>query len=161
MIIIQVEEDLVALTSCFAKDVFIEYYSNLINEKQATYMANMFLSEESIQKLINNGAIFKLVLDNNQPVGFIEYLKESDKVFLSKLYVRKDLRNKGIGMLMLEDCIEYTRNNKLNKIYLTVNKGNTQTIKKYDHLGFKQINAVVNDIGNGYVMDDYIMELSI
>ena len=86
---------------------------------------------------------------------------KKDRVFLSKLYVRKDKRNKGIGKMMLEDCIEYTKNNKLNKIYLTVNKGNSQTIKKYDHLGFKQIDAVVNDIGNGYVMDDYILQLDL
>lgn len=161
MNIILVEEDLVPLTSFFAKDVFIEYYSNLISKQHATYMADMFLSEEAITELIHKGAIFKLVLDNNEPVGFVEYIKENDKVFLSKLYVRKDKRNKGIGKYMLDDCIDYTKNNNLNKIYLTVNKGNTQTIKKYDHLGFKQIDAVVNDIGNGFVMDDYIMELTL
>ena len=161
MDLILVEEDLVPLTSFFAKDVFIDYYTNLIGKEQAIYMADKFLSEQSIQNLVNNGAIFKLVLDNNEPVGFIEYIKEKDRVFLSKLYVRKDKRNKGIGKMMLEDCIEYTKNNKLNKIYLTVNKGNSQTIKKYDHLGFKQIDAVVNDIGNGYVMDDYILQLDL
>lgn len=161
MDLILVEEDLVPLTSFFAKDVFIDYYTNLIGKEQTIYMADKFLSEQSIQDLVNNGAIFKLVLDNNEPVGFIEYIKEKDRVFLSKLYVRKDKRNKGIGKMMLEDCIEYTKNNKLNKIYLTVNKGNNQTIKKYDHLGFKQIDAVVNDIGNGYVMDDYILQLDL
>lgn len=161
MNIILVEEDLVPLTSYFAKDVFIDYYTKLIGKDQSIYMADKFLSEQAIQDLINNGAIFKLVLDNNEPVGFIEYINESDKVFLSKLYVRKDKRNKGIGRFMLQDCISYTKENNLNKIYLTVNKGNSQSIKKYDHFGFKQIDAVVNDIGNGYVMDDYIMQLEL
>ena len=161
MNIILVEEDLVPLLSFFAKDVFIDYYTNLIGKPQANYMADLFLSQEAIQNLINNGAIFKLVLDNNEPIGFIEYIKEKDKVFLSKFYVRKDKRNKGIGRFMLNDCIEYTKNNNLNMIYLTVNKGNSQSIKKYDHIGFKRIDDVVNDIGNGYVMDDYIMQLEL
>lgn len=161
MNIILVEEDLLPLLSFFAKDVFIDYYTKLIGKEQSLYMADKFLSEEAIQELVNNGAIFKLVLDNNEPIGFIEYIKEKDKVFLSKLYVRKDKRGKGIGRFMLNDCIDYTKNNNLNKIYLTVNKGNSQSIKKYDHIGFKQIDAVVNDIGNGYVMDDYIMQLEL
>lgn len=161
MNIIKVDKDLIKTTSDFAKDVFVDYYTNLIGETQARYMADLFLSKEAIEKLINNGAIFKLVKDNNELVGFIEYVKEKDRVFLSKLYVRKDLRHTGVGKFMLEDCITYTKENKLNKIYLTVNKGNTPSINVYDHLGFKRIDAVINDIGNGYVMDDYIMELNI
>ena len=47
------------------------------------------------------------------------------------------------------------------KIYLTVNKGNTPSYQIYLHLGFKVIDSVVNDIGHGYVMDDYIMEYTI
>ena len=39
-----------------------------------------------------------------------------------------------------------------------VNKNNKDAIEKYIHLGFKQIDFVVPDIGNGYVMDDYVME---
>ena len=158
---IKVDKDLIEITSNFAKDVFVDYYTNLIGETQARYMANLFLSEDAMEKLISDGAIFKLIKDNDELVGFIEYVKEKDRVFLSKLYVRKDSRHIGIGKLMLEDCITYTKENKLNKIYLTVNKANTSSINVYDHLGFKRIDAVINDIGNGYVMDDYIMELNI
>lgn len=161
MDIIEVHEDLLELTSVFASDVFIDYYTALIGKAQASYMADKFLSTNAINKLIEDGAIFKIVLDNFEPVGFTEYIKEEDKVFLSKLYVRKDKRNKGIGRFMLDDCIEYTKANNLDKIYLTVNKGNTKTIAKYEHIGFKQIDSVITDIGNNYVMDDYIMQLTL
>ena len=78
MIIIKVDKDLIKTTSDFAKDVFVDYYTSLIGETQARYMADLFLSKEAIEKLINNGAIFKLVKDNNELVGFIEYVKEKD-----------------------------------------------------------------------------------
>ncbi len=62
---------------------------------------------------------------------------------------------------MFEDVKAYARRNGLKKIYLTVNKGNTPSYKIYLHLGFKVIDSVVNDIGQGYVMDDYIMEYTL
>lgn len=43
-------------------------------------------------------------------------------------------------------------------IKLTVNKYNTNTIKIYEKWGFKTVEAVVTDIGNNFVMDDYIMK---
>lgn len=39
-----------------------------------------------------------------------------------------------------------------------MNKGNALGIRAYEGTGFKAIEAVVNDIGQGFVMDDYIME---
>ena len=41
---------------------------------------------------------------------------------------------------------------------LTVNKNNKETIKAYEKMGFKQVRDIVIDIGNNFVMDDYIME---
>lgn len=161
MEIIKVEPYLVEKTSDYASKLFIEYYIDLIGSKQAQYMANLFLSKEAITKLISNSAIFKLVVNNNTILGFTEYLLEDNRVFLSKLYVSKEYRNKGIGKLMLEDCIKYAKENNKDSIYLTVNKGNTNSIEIYKHIGFKIIDSVINDIGNNYYMDDYIMELSI
>ena len=159
-LLIQVYEDLVPLLSFFAKDVFIDYYDNLIGNQQATYMADMFLSEEAISQEISEDTVFKLMLLDNMPIGFTEYKLDGDRVFISKLYMHKDYRKKGYGEMMLKDAIAYAKDNKKNKIYLTVNKHNP-SYKIYLKWNFKNIESVVNDIGNGYVMDDYIMELDI
>ncbi|MBR4471044.1 MAG: GNAT family N-acetyltransferase [Erysipelotrichaceae bacterium] len=156
-----VDKKLIRQCSEFASEVFIDYYNDLIGNAQAVYMADLFLSEEAIAKLIRNGAIFRIVEDNDEIIGFCEYKKEEDRVFLSKLYASKDHRGKGIGRMMFEDVVNYAKENGINKIYLTVNKGNTPSYDIYLHLGFKVIDSVVNDIGHGYVMDDYIMEYQI
>ena len=44
------------------------------------------------------------------------------------------------------------------KIWLTVNKYNTAAIKAYKKMGFINIAAITQDIGNGFIMDDYKME---
>ena len=42
-------------------------------------------------------------------------------------------------------------------LILNVNKNNGQAIRAYEKRGFAIREAVVNDIGRGYVMDDYVM----
>ena len=161
MKLIQCDETLIKKTAEFASDVFIDYYKDLIGIDQAEYMVNLFLTEDKIKELIDKGAIFKILVEDDQLLAFTEYIKETDKVFLSKLYVRKDSRKQGLGKILFEDCIRYTKENNLNKIYLTVNKHNTPSYNTYLHLGFKVVDSVINDIGNNYVMDDYIMEYQI
>ena len=51
------------------------------------------------------------------------------------------------------------RDNDMCSIYLTVNRHNTHAYEVYLHKGFTVIREEVNDIGFGFVMDDYIMEL--
>ncbi|MFR9065367.1 MAG: GNAT family N-acetyltransferase, partial [[Clostridium] scindens] len=53
------------------------------------------------------------------------------------------------------------RERGLSKIYLTCNKHNDNTLAIYDHLGFKITDEQVADIGNGFVMDDYILTYAI
>ena len=161
MKLILVEQSSITELADFAYDVFVDYYNDLIGHKQATYMANKFLSIDAIRKLMEESAIFKIVKKDNQIVGFIEYIKEDNKLFLSKLYVEKNNRGLGIGKLMFNDCLEYAKINNLNTIYLTVNKYNMPSINIYKNLGFKIVDAVVSDIGNNYVMDDYIMEYQV
>ena len=161
MQIVKIDESMISATSGFAQRVFVDYYNDLIGPDQAIYMADLFLSEIAIKELLNEGAVFKVVIEYDQIIGFYECKKEEERVFLSKLYVDKHYRGEGIGKMMFEDLVEYTKSCGLNQIYLTVNKYNTPSYNIYLHLGFKVIDAVENDIGHGYIMDDYIMEYTI
>lgn len=161
MEIITVRKNEIASLSKFAQEVFIDYYNNLIGSNQANYMADLFLSEKAIKQLIEQGAVFRVLLEKEQYIGFSEYLKDGDRLFLSKLYLLREYRGKRLGRMLINDCITYAKNNQLKAIYLTVNKHNTNSYQMYLHMGFENIDSQVNDIGNGYVMDDYIMQLKI
>ncbi len=89
-----------------------------------------------------------------QLAGYFGVSDKEDYLFLSKLYIKKEFRHQGIGSQAFEK-IKKIANGR--KIRLTVNKKNTNTIKAYDKWGFKTVDAVVTDIGQGFVMDDYIM----
>ena len=79
-------------------------------------------------------------------------------MFLSKLYIKKEFRHNGLGTKAFDFIKDYAIKNNFNKIQLTVNKYNENTINAYIKWGFKTIDSVVTDIGNNFVMDDYIME---
>ena len=161
MEIYSVSDSLIDKTSAFTSEVFIDYYNPLIGNEQAVYMADLFLSPDAIKRLIDQGAVFRIVCEGDEILAFCEYQKQDERLFLSKFYVRKDLRGRGLGRLMFADVLSYAKENDLSAIYLTVNKGNTPSYELYLHLGFRVIDSVVSDIGHGYVMDDYIMEYRI
>ena len=82
-------------------------------------------------------------------------------MFLSKLYISRRFRGQGIVKKAFAFIAECCRAEGLDKIYLTVNKQNAHAIEVYKHHGFYEIDAVVSDIGCGYVMDDYILQKDI
>ena len=81
---------------------------------------------------------------------------KTDYLFLSKLYIAHNFRHKGLG----REAFNKIKTLGFNKIKLTVNKQNKNTIDAYQKYGFKITDKIVTDIGNGFVMDDYIMEYS-
>lgn len=131
-------------------------YKDILSTSQIKYMLNKYLSIEAINSSIANDNYTYIVLydDENNKIGFIGYQLGDDKLFLSKLYLLPNAQNKGYAT----KAISYLRQFEL-PIELTVNKYNKNAYEKYLHLGFKVIDSVVTDIGNDFVMDDYVMQL--
>ena len=46
-------------------------------------------------------------------------------------------------------------------IYLTCNKYNQNSLDIYKAKGFAEVDSVKTDIGNGFIMDDYILQLDL
>lgn len=128
-------------------------YKNILSSDQIKYMLSKYLSYDEITKSMKQGYTYVIFKDNNVRMGFMAYKFEPEYLFLSKLYILPTFQNHGIASKAIEYLTQYKE-----PIVLTVNKNNKDAIEKYIHLGFKQIDSVVTDIGNGYVMDDYIMK---
>lgn len=96
--------------------------------------------------------------ENNENIGYFGISNKENYMFLSKLYLSEEYRSKGIGKAAFEKIKQLTAKENLSTIRLTVNKYNTNTINAYKKWGFIITDAVITDIGSGFVMDDYIME---
>lgn len=158
-----VNEELVLSVSAMAEEIWHEHYDKLIGSEQVDYMLEKFLSPDALCEQINNGYEYFLISQDYTFAGFAGILEnEAEKsLFLSKLYIHEESRGKHISTEMLQKFIELAKLRGLNKIWLTCNKHNTHSIEVYRHFGFEIVREECTDIGNGYVMDDYIMELNI
>ena len=85
----------------------------------------------------------------------------ADRLFISKVYLYAEERGKHYSSQILAWLRDYARKLELTGMYLTVNKGNELGIRAYKGNGFDIIESVEADIGNGFVMDDYIMACTV
>lgn len=145
-----------------AHTIWFEYWGIILEKGQITYMVDKFQSEHAMKNQIENeNYSYYFINLNNQNAGYFGVADKDDYLFLSKLYLLKDFRGKGLGHKAFDKIVQIAKDLNHTKIRLTVNKYNTNTIKAYEQWGFKTIDDVVTDIGEGYVMDDYIMEYTI
>jgi ribosomal protein S18 acetylase RimI-like enzyme len=144
-----------------AKTIWTEHYTPIIGQEQVSYMLDKFQSTNVIEQQIKDGASYYLLVYNDNPVGYFSYSKKGDALFLSKLYVLSSARGNGIGKKAMNFMETKVIELGLKKIQLTVNKYNYNSINAYEKMGFINVKAIVQDIGNGYVMDDYVLEKEI
>ena len=146
----------------FASEIWHEYWPCLLTIEQIDYMVNLFQSYEVVKSAVKNkGYIYKIIRYNGENAGYFGVCPEDNKLFLSKLYVKKEFRHCGIGKSSFEHILKIARDLNKKIIYLTVNKNNKTAICAYFKWGFKNVKSVVTDIGSGFVMDDYIMEYNL
>jgi len=143
-------------------EIWHEYWTCILSDEQIDYMVEKFQSAKAIKNQINNGSYtYFYIIDDLKITGYIGVSEKPNYLFLSKLYIKKEYRHKGIGKKAFEFIKQFAADKGFNKILLTVNKYNKNTINAYNKWGFITVDSVVTDIGNGFVMDDYIMEYRI
>jgi diamine N-acetyltransferase len=103
--------------------------------------------------------LFYYITYNGEPVGYTAFKKETDHVFLRKLYLLNNYRGKGIAKNILQFIESKANSWDLKSIKLYVNKHNTNSVLAYEKLGFVKIKSMMTDIGEGFFMDDFEMEL--
>ena len=151
--------------SILAYDIWREHYEPITGLAQVEYMLEKYQSPEHIYDDIkDNGFIYFTAesIKDNKLVGYAACQPRDDCMYLSKLYIQKDYRGNGISRCFINIIEELCRNEfGLNKIRLTVNKYNKNSIAVYNKIGFETVDSVKVDIGGGFYMDDYVMELII
>lgn len=142
--------------SSLAYRIWNDRYSEMISQEQIDYMLNKFQSESAIREQINSTYRYYTVVIDHIMVGYLSVEKRGGALFLSKLYLESGCAGLGIGKMMFDKVKDVAREQGLSAIELTVNKYNN-SYNIYLKWGLKVVDSVVADIGEGYVMDDYVM----
>lgn len=143
-----------------AAEIWRECFPGIISAEQIEYMIEKYQSYHAMTEQISKqGYSYLAVRECGKLCGYIGIKPEDDeRFFLSKLYLCADKRGKGIASAMLNRVFDEARKSGKNTVYLTVNRHNDHAVDVYRKTGFIITRQSVADIGNGFVMDDYIME---
>ena len=146
-----------------AEEIWSEHYTPIIGAEQVRYMIERFQSAAVMQRQIEeeNYRYFVAENDGNYCAYCALQEKGESTLFLSKLYVEKTFRGKGIGKKLLLESLERMNLTPETVVWLTVNKHNADSITAYKRMGFGVAEELLTDIGNGFFMDDYRMQATV
>ena len=144
-----------------ARVIWMKCFADILSHDQIEYMLNWMYSEDTIKREIEHEKInYYFILHDGVKIGFFSmgpYPDVTDRAKLHKIYLYPEFHGKGLGSDSLLKVFALARQEGYSSIYLNVNKNNQSAIKAYERNGFIKEKSVVNNIGNGYVMDDYMM----
>jgi len=134
-------------------------YGQLLTKEQLDYMLILMYSESSLADQLTKGHVFYMAELNGSPQGFASVSKEAEGKFkLNKLYVLPDTQKTGAGKALLHQAIQFAKDADGKELFLQVKRDNPAR-GFYEKQGFTITGEINLDIGNGYLMEDYIMSL--
>lgn len=156
-------QDIIPAVRDIAGKTWAVTYANILSQEQIDYMLEMMYSQEALEKqMIDQDHHFLIVQDEEKDyiLGFVSYelnYNGGNKTKIHKLYVLPDCHGAGIGRNLVEKVCEIAQLHNNDIISLNMNRFN-KTLGFYKRMGFEIVGEEDIDIGNGYLMEDYIFE---
>ena len=143
-----------------AREIWNDHFVPIIGQAQVDYMLDRFQSAPAIRRQIfSEGYEYYLVSDRARRIGYFALVphRKGTGAQLSKIYLRRSERGRGAGRAIIEFAEAWCIKRGFRKLWLTVNRHNAGPIAFYERMGFVRAGNLVQDIGSGFVMDDYKM----
>lgn len=134
-------------------------YRAILSNEQLNYMLNLFYSLEALNSNIQQGHQFLLARSSSEIAGFAGFqigYENQLNTHLHKIYVLPEMQGKHIGLDLLKSVEKLAKEAGQKTLSLNVNRNNI-AISFYEKVGFSIIKTVDIEIGNGYLMEDYVM----
>ena len=136
------------------------HYPDIITVEQIDYMlAEGYSTDRIASEITEQGTTWLKILDDKEMIGFVAFGPYGEQTIkLHKLYLDVACHGRGIGSAALAEVERCALTCGATAILLNVNKYNHKAIASYERNGYQVAESVINDIGNGFVMDDYVMK---
>lgn len=137
-----------------------KHYPGILSNEQIEYMLEQMYSETELKNHFENPNYhYYLLSDDENFLGIMgfenHYQKDTTK--LHRIYILEEAKGKGVGKFAINFLKNQAKESGDQRIILAVNKQNS-SYHFYTSQGFNIYEEGVFEIGNGYVMDDYLME---
>ena len=143
----------------FAAEIWRSHYTPIIGADQVAYMLDKYQRAAVMLQQQKDGVRYFWIKVGDENVGYLAFKIDQNRsvLFVSKLYVHQRYRSLGIGHKSIDFLKETASANQVQHLELTVNKDNLGSIAFYAKMGFERVSEKCVSIGNGFVMDDYLM----
>jgi len=141
-----------------AAEIWRQHYPGIISDAQIEYMlAQRYQPDVIAAELTQPDVWWDKLTTGGDMRAFASCVRTGPELKIDKLYVHPHHQRRGYGGLLITHACRRARELGCTAVMLAVNRHNTQAIAAYRRHGFSVREAVVKDIGGGFVMDDYIM----
>lgn len=138
-------------------------YSPYLSTEQIEYMLQKMYNKGELLSQLQNGHTFLIAEKDSQELGFAGYSKLdslSQTYKLHKLYVLPEAQGNGVGKILINEVLQRIKKEDGKLVQLNVNRNN-KAVEFYKNAGFEIIETVDIAIGDGFYMNDYVMEKSV
>jgi len=139
-------------------------FGSILSQEQIDYMLQMMYSTDSlIEQTTRKNHVFFLAHSDKECVGYASYQVNYaglPKTKVHKIYILPEVQGKGVGRLLLDEIVKVAHENSNTVISLNVNRDNP-SVTFYEKLGFIKKGEEDISIGNGFLMEDFVMEKDI
>lgn len=153
--------DALQIVRDIAADIWPKTFSNILSREQIVYMMEMMYAPAVMEKELADGYRFEIIRVDDIPAGYMvwsAYPAHPGTAKLHKLYLLQEYHRQGIGSAMLTHVAARAEAAGFSRLRLNVNKNNEAAKRSYLRNGFSTVESVKIDIGNGFFMDDFVME---
>jgi len=152
-------DDQIRVVESLALAIWPDTFRGMEPDEHIEYFVKTFQSFDAISDYIRNkGFTYWLLQCDGRSVGYVAYAPEGDCLKLSKFYLLKEYRGRGLSHIMMEKTLQAARELGLPKIGLETNRRNTGSIEVYKRYGFDIIRETDRELGEGHIYHDYILE---
>jgi GNAT superfamily N-acetyltransferase len=135
-------------------------YGPILPPRQIPYMLDRMYSLEQLRDDLAAGITYTFLIENDLPIAFGAHGPDPGHPHMArlhKLYLLPSRQHRGLGSLLLQHILHLAAGERFTALTLRVNKHNVPAIAAYRRNGFSITGGLVTDIGEGFVMDDYVM----
>lgn len=136
-------------------------YGAILSSEQIQYMFSMMYDLEALKNQAETkNHHFIIAEEEGNFLGFASYefdYHNQPKAKIHKIYILPETQGSGIGKKLIHYIAEKAKASQQEFVSLNVNRFN-DALHFYTKIGFEKVGEEDINIGNGYVMEDYIME---
>ena len=138
-------------------------FKEILSQDQIQYMLNWMYDVKQLESQFDSGHLFFTAELNDKSIGFIGIEPNHPEIGITKIhkiYILPGHQGLGVGKKMIEFVRKLSIQHEITALLLNVNRFN-KAVFFYEALGFNHLYEENIDIGNGYLMEDYVMQLDI